>query len=213
MSHFIQNLYNEFLGTSETTNPDITLAFFMKHESFFNNLNHFESEADLKVYIFLVWQYVNALFQKNRFNETIDSISKFQFIADKNIEKIPIKKDDWYYGILFINGIAYYRLRDYKNAIPIFKKLVTEDSKNENYRLWLFDAQFESRRRFANIIFIVSAALLLIEILSKSIITSATIRLCIDAVSLCGIIFYFIFDWSAKKSRRIIKKKSGVSHN
>src|SRR2546421_2959649 len=133
----IENIYNEYRAASDYP-PDYTLNFFANNANLINNFEVFKNVKELKLYIELAWQHLNALYQKDRFNETVNNAIKYLKIIDSEINQhnlISIK-DNWYYGILLFKGMATYRLRDYKTSTSVFKELARYDTKNENYKNW-----------------------------------------------------------------------------
>jgi hypothetical protein len=203
----IQLLYNDFRGTTEYS-PDYTLDFFSRNAIEFNDINTFQDSDVLHLYIELTWQYINALFVKDRYNNTIDQSTKHLEIIDKEIECLCVNsiKDEWYYGILFLKGMAAYRLRDYKTSTFIFKGLTQVDSKNENYKNWLHFSKYGQRMWISAIIAIICCILLLIEIFFGKYIPSFMARISLDGIALTGFIGTILYDYYIKRSFKKTRK-------
>ncbi len=83
----IENIYNDYRTASEYP-PDYTFDFFTKNAIQFNNITTFKGESELKLYIQLIWQHLNALYQKDRFNDTADIANKHLKIIDSEIYRL-----------------------------------------------------------------------------------------------------------------------------
>jgi len=142
----IKSVYADFRAGFEN-NPNYTIDFYTKNALFFNNINSLNTTEELRLYIELIWQYLNAIYIKGRFNDTVDKVNKTQPFIDSEINKLNANnlKDEWYQGILLFKGMASYRLRDYKTATNIFRDLVQSDTNNENYKNWLNYSRYGQR--------------------------------------------------------------------
>ena len=98
----VQNLYNDYRSEPEYS-VDYALNFFQKNTILFNSFNIFPNSNELQFYIHLCRNYLEALYRKDRYNETADNAIKFLRIIDSEIERLNSYslKDDSYYGILF----------------------------------------------------------------------------------------------------------------
>ena len=203
----IENIYNDYRAANEYS-PDCTIEFFSKNAILFNNITKFRDESELNFYIQLLWQYLNALYKKGRFNNAADIAIKHLNIIDGEIERLNLVqlKDDWYYGILFIKGMALYELRDFKISTPVFKQLVGYDSKNENYKNWLNYSLYGQRLWISHTISIVCLALILLEIFIGHHITSF-FALSLDGIAFAGIFSTMVYDYYIKRSFRKTKLK------
>src|SRR6185437_7611271 len=108
----IHQLFNEYTSAPDDQ-PEYVLDFFMRNAIPFNNVNAFQNSDELHLYIELIWQYLNALYKKDRYNDTINNAIKYMLIIDSEIARLNSSsiRDEWYYGIFFFKGIAAYRLR------------------------------------------------------------------------------------------------------
>lgn len=204
----IQILYSDYRTETEYS-PDYTLNFFSKYALDFNNIIRFQNSDDLNLYIELTWQYINALFVKDRYNVTIDQSSKHLEIIDEEMERLNINSinNDWYYGILLLKGMATYRLRDYKTSTLIFKRLLEADPKNDNYKIWYNFSRYGQRMWISRTITILCCALLLFEIFFKKYIPSFLVGISLDGLALIGIIGTLVYDYFIKRSFRRYQQK------
>jgi len=199
----IQQLFNEYTSAPDDQ-PEYVLDFFMRNAIPFNNVNAFQNSDELHLYIELIWQYLNALYKKDRYNDTINNAIKYMLIIDSEIARLNSSsiRDEWYYGIFFFKGIAAYRLRDYKTATVVFKKLVNHDKKNENYKIWLSHSSYGQRMWISKTIMVACGLLLLTEIFFKKYLPSFMVKISLDGIALTGFIGTMIYDYYIKRSFR-----------
>lgn len=201
MTNNIEKIYSTLMSTFED-NSEFMVDFYAKNSIFLNNISTFNNKEELRQYIEINWQYINAIFRKDRFNDTIDFIDKNLPIIDNEIIRLDVTdlKDEWYNGILFYKGMANYNLRDFKTSTPIFKYLVNVDCKNDNYKIWLNHSRHRQRIWLINIIWILSALCLLINVFAENYITNQSIRIMIPAVGFLGIVGNSIYEFYVKRS-------------
>ena len=116
----ISNIYDE-LRSSYEDNPEFIIDFFTKNTIAFNNITVFSDIDDLRCYIELTCLFTEALYKKDRYDDTVDTINKLSPIINKEVTRLEAfeLKGEWYHSILFLKGMASYSLRDYKTATPI----------------------------------------------------------------------------------------------
>jgi hypothetical protein len=121
------------------------------------NISSFKDKEELRHFIELIWRYLNAIYEKSHFSDTIESANKFQPIIDKEILRLNAQdlQDKWYYGILFHKGMACYNLRDYKTATPIFKTMKQFDLKNNRFEDWYNFSHYGQKYWIVNTIYVV----------------------------------------------------------
>lgn len=103
MTNTVQKLYSEFRSAIEHS-PDSTLDFFTQNSILLKNIKSFQIGFELDLYIQLAWQHLNALYKKNRFNDTADNAIKYLQIVDGEIERLNLYslKGNWYFGLLLM---------------------------------------------------------------------------------------------------------------
>jgi hypothetical protein len=198
----IESIYIDYRTAPEFP-PDYTLQFFEKNDIFLKNLAIKNNNA-LTLFIELAWQHLNALYQKDRYNETFDNALRYLRIIDGKINEHnnATKKNEWYYGILFFEGMAAYQLRAYKISTPVFKELTEHDSKSDNYKNWLRYSKHGQRLWISKTITVVCGLLLLIEIFFKKYIPSFFLRISLDGIALVGIMGVSIYEYQINRSFR-----------
>src|SRR5437867_1572986 len=108
----IDNIYSDF-RTNYQDKPDFSIDFYTRHAIFFNNVQTFKNKEELRLFIELTWQYLNALFKKDRYSDTLNTADKFQPLIDTEIDRLNATdlKDEWYNGILFLKAKSCYELQ------------------------------------------------------------------------------------------------------
>ena len=134
----IENIYTDYRTATEFS-PDYTLDFFTKNSILFNNLAKFTDKEELELYVELMNQNLNALYQKGRYSETVATAEQSIKFVNTEIERLNLAPftNEWCSGILFLEAMALYNLRNYKTSTKIFKRLAEKDRRNENYKNWL----------------------------------------------------------------------------
>ncbi|MFC5270444.1 hypothetical protein [Adhaeribacter terreus] len=208
MTSNLERIYGDFRSTFENK-PDFVIDFFVNNSLLLNNINTINDKNELKVFIEMTWQYLNAIYQKDRFNETVDFADKNLKLIDSEISRLYADdlKDDWYNGILHFKGMAAYRLRDYKTSTPIYKYLTTTDPKNDSFKNWLNYSTYGQKLWLVNTINVVCGLLLLIYFFGKAYIELFEIRILILSIGLLGLIGNWAYEYYIKRSFRQATKQ------
>ena len=204
----IENIYFDYRTATEYP-PDYTLEFFKKNSVLFSNLATFKDEKELKLYCELVYQNLSALYQKGRYNDTVDTAKKTLKFIEYEIERLSLKafNDEWYIGLLSFEAMALYQLRDYKASTNIFRQLTQYDKRNENYKNWLSYSLYGQRMWISKTITVLCGLMILIEIFFKRYIPSFLVRMSLDGMALIGLVGTAIYDYYIKRSFRRTNQK------
>jgi hypothetical protein len=199
----IEKLYNDFRVEFEN-NPDIVIDYYSKNILFFNNIKKFNDKVELKHFIEITWQYLNAIYKKDRFNETVDNANRNLLIINNEIDRLGADdiKDEWYNDILHFKGMASYRLRDYKTSTPIYKYLTEVDSKNDNFKNWYNYSKYGQKLWLVNTINIVCGLLVVIYFFAEDFIEFFEIRISILSIGFLGLIGNWVYEYYIKRSFR-----------
>lgn len=202
MTPSLLKIYSEFRAEFKDT-PDFVIDFYSRNALFLENIRSFKDKEDLRLFIELTWQYLNALFRKSHFNETIDSSDKALETINSGIGRLNAQelKDMWYDGILFLKGMASYNLRDYHTSTQIFEDLVQRDNKNENFSRWLVYSKYAQQQWLIRTCNIVCGLMILSAILFKDIIP-VLIRFPLNAVGVLGLTATWVYDYYIRRSFR-----------
>ncbi len=203
----IEKIYNDFRENFEN-NSDFVIDFYTKNSVLLNNIKSFKNKEELQLFIEITWQYLNAIYGKDRFNEAIDFADRNLTLIDSEISKLDANevKDDWYNGILLFKGMSSYRLRDYKTSTPIFKYLVNSDPKNDNFKNWLNYSSYGQKYWLVNTINIVCGLMVAGEILFRDYIESFELRIFILGLGMLGLLGNWGYEYYIKRSFRKVNK-------
>jgi hypothetical protein len=198
----VERIYNEYRAASEYP-PDYTLDYFARNTILFNNIKSFEDENELKLYVQLIWQYLNAFYKKSRYNDTLNTAAKYLKTIDSEIDRLKAisTKDDWYNGIHLFREMAAYQLRDYKTATHIFKYLNEKDPRNENYINWLRYSCYGQNIWISQVITIVCGLILVIAIFFGDYFPNMLV-IVIEALAVIVLFATWIYDYYQKRSFR-----------
>jgi len=204
----IEEIYAEFRA-SYIKDVDPRINFFERNAIIINNTKQFKDKEELELYIQLIGDYTNAVYQKGHYNTAIDLVDKYQVFVDNEIQRLNATeiKNDWYYSLALIKGISLYNLKDYKTSTPIFKKLVVISPQNDNFKNWLHLSQVWQRQWLLRIISIILIIMFVIRTFFKKYIPFA-LGISFDIIALVGIIAINIYEHYIRRSFRKKKKQS-----
>ena len=208
MTQSLLKIYSDFRSDFKDT-PDYAIDFYSEHSLFLNNIKTFKDKEDLRLYIELTWQYLNAIYRKDRYNDTLDNADKALELINIEIKRLNAAdlKDIWYNGILFLKGMASYNLRDYKNATPLFRQLIQTDSKNESYKRWLTYSTYGEKTWLINTANIVCGLMILTSILFRDLLP-VLVRFPITAIGVLGLTTIWVYSYYIKRSFRRATNKT-----
>jgi hypothetical protein len=203
-------IYNDF-RTNYQADPDFTIDFRTKNSIFFNNYKSFKDADELCLFMELTAMYIQALYTKDRYNAVIDEAGKDLKVIDEaigNLNPYQIKNQfKWYYEIIFVKAMAFYRLQDYKTCEKLFKELVSIDPQNDAFAIWLNHAKYRNRTFQIKIMYIICLVAIFSEAIFKSYnIGSYSIRIALLIVGIIGILSITGYEMWIKRSFRKIDK-------
>jgi tetratricopeptide (TPR) repeat protein len=203
MTNSIENIYSDF-RTNYVDNADFAINFYEKNSTYFNNIKQFNNKEELRLYIALICKYAEANYQKDRCNLAIEIVDKQQLFIDTEIRRLNANdlKDAWYRSLQFVKGMASYKLKDYKTATPIFKKLVQYDNQNDRYKNWLTHSQYGLKLWLVRTINIVCVGLVAVEMIFRSQIPNYFVRETILVVGLLGLLSNWAYEQYLKRNHR-----------
>ncbi len=203
MTTNIENIYSAF-RKNYVDKPDFAIDFYEKNLIYLNNIKQFKDKEELKLYIEIVCKYAEAIYQKDRYNLAIDFVDKQNNFIDNEILRLNADdiKDAWYHSLQFVKGMASYKLKDYKTATPIFKKLLQFDNQNDRYKNWLSYSQYGQKLWLVRTVSIVCLGLLVTEMVFKAQIPNYYVRQTILVVGLLGLFANWSYEYYIKRNHR-----------
>jgi hypothetical protein len=209
MTNNLTLLYNDFRTDFENS-PDFVIDFYTKNIVFFNNISAFKDKDDLRYFIEMTCKYLEAVYQKDRYNQALDLVDKYLPFIDKEIYRLNADdlKDGWYFSFQFVKAMSLYKLKDYRKATPIFKTLTNIDPENDNYKSWLQYSVYGQRLWLTHLINIVAGLFIVAEIFFKSYISNYYVRQSLLAIGLLLLVGNGLYEYYIKRSfRRTDTKK------
>lgn len=162
------------------------IRFYERNSLLLDNKSTFQNRDEFNHYVSVVGQYVISLENLGRYSKTIK-------YADKSLTLIDSKADDYgitlkdfttYWSILTSKGRALYNLKDYKNSIQVFDKLLTWDKDNDNFKNWRDAAKTKKRNSINNYLYITAGILLFSEIFLGDLLGVPKVRLYMSGIGL-----------------------------
>ena len=203
----LNNLYRKFINDFQP-DPDYVIEFFRNNSVIINNLKEFTSKEDLESFMEIYYQYLNALVEKGRYNDTVDSFQRIIPSIESSIDEFKLERArfNYYRWAVYKKAEACYQLRDYSSALVAFKQLYIYEPQSDSLKLWIEYSKAGKRMLYINILWVIGATGLGIDIIGKGKI-SDNLRLLIFALGISSIITAFILDTIIKRNRRIVKVK------
>lgn len=208
MTSNIEKIYDDFRADFENK-PDFVIDFYSKNSLVLSNIKTFKNKEELQLFIEIIWQYLNAIYQKGRFNDTVDIADKNLLLIDNEINRLSANclKDDWYNGVLHFKGMATYRLGDYKTSTSIYRYLCSVDPKNDSYKNWLNYSFYGQKIWLVNTINIVCGLLIVVYFFAKEYIELFEIRISILSIGFLGLMGNWAYEYFIKRSFRRTTKQ------
>ncbi len=158
-------IYSDFYSIDTKDYMGI-IRFYESNSLLLDNKSSFQNRDDFNDYVSVVGQYVISLESLGKYSKTIKYADRLSHLIDTNAGKYCIKLMDFtpYWSILASKGRAHYNLKDYKNSILVFDKLLTWDTDNDNFKIWRDGAKSKKRNSINSYLYISAAILLVTEI-------------------------------------------------
>jgi hypothetical protein len=203
----IIEVYNDFRKSSDY-DSNWVLKCYEKHNLYINYLDSFNNEEELRLFIWICFFVSRANFERKRFNDTIQFAESKMLVIDQYIwrQNAFDQKNEFYYGIKNYNGMANYRLKDFKVSTAIFTQLLQEEPRNDDYQNWLNHSKKQQSRGFRNSLYIIFFLILAIEMIYSRFSHNSTFAFIMLIMSTVGFTVLLLYDFvSDGRSRR--KKK------
>jgi tetratricopeptide (TPR) repeat protein len=181
-----QNIYDDFYSL-EINDYSGIISYYEKNSLYFDNKNSFKDTEDFFCFSKVVTYYVISLYNKGRYQKTLDYVDKFITVFSEQMINYEIDKNSFisYWSLLKYKGYSQYYLKQYKDSIKTFKILVEWDKENDSLKNWLQASQRENRTGKINYLYFVSMLLILMSVLIKN-------RFISKKLIIMGIIFLLI---------------------
>jgi tetratricopeptide (TPR) repeat protein len=123
------------------------IRLYEKNKFFLDNKSNFKDKDDFNDLVLFTGQYVISLEKMGKYSKAIKYAEKLLQLIDSKKEEFNINLMEFttYWSILTTIGRSFYNLKDYKNSVPIFEKLLEWDSDNDYFKNWLNASKSEKR--------------------------------------------------------------------
>ena len=196
----IEQINQNYLAAKDFS-AEFTLEFSERNSTVFNAITILTDANELKAYVSIIWRLLNALYEKERFNEIVDLATKYLKFIDHEMARFNSTsvEDDLYCRIIFFKGMALYNLQKYKNSTGVFERLLADDPKNENYQNWLRHSNYAERIRISKTIRVVCVVFFFLEILLERYISSVAVQSVIVSIICCAYFSSLVYDYYSKR--------------
>lgn len=201
----MEQLYKKFKSLHYSIEDCI--SFYNDNAITINNVHNFNSEYDFLAFAEIYYGCMFCLIQKGQYNKALDSITKVLPILEDGIDKFNINRAIFsnYVWLLWQQGIAYYNLKDYNQAIKLFKKVHEYEPDNDKMTEWLEWANWGRMTKYIPVLMILGFIGVMTNILGKAFIPR-NIKLIISVISVLILLSCLILDLYLRRKRR--KRKS-----
>lgn len=124
-------------------NSDSVIEFYELNMDIFSDFKSIDNEETIIDLINIKCHYVKSLIAKDRFSKAETFIADIDILNQKIKDNLGLfnkyeeEKD-------FFLAIVYGRLKNYSESASIFRRLITIDPENDNYKDWYTNMRLES---------------------------------------------------------------------
>lgn len=201
-------IYNDFYEIDPNDSMGI-IRLYEKNQILLDNKSTFKNKDDFNDFVLLLGQYVISLEKMGKYSKAVTYSDKLLQLTDLKKGEFDINQKDFttYWSIMTSKGRALYNLKDYKNAIPIFEKLLDWDSENDNFKNWLDVSKSRKRNSINKYLYIIASILIISEIFFGDQIGNPKIKLYMTGFGFIIFMIALINEYLVDKILKMIKKK------
>lgn len=185
------------------------IRLYENNQIVLDNKTTFKDKDDFNKFVIFAAQYVISLEKMGKYKKSIK-------YADRLLQLIESKKDDFeipindftsYWSVLTTKGRSLFNLKDFRNSILIFERLLEWDSENDNFRLWLDASKSRKRNLINQYLYIVSSILILSELIIRNSIENHKIKIFMLGLGLILFSIALFNEYFVDKILKMIKKE------
>jgi len=201
-------IYSDFYDIDPSDSIGI-IRLYEKNQILLDNKSTFKDKNDFNDFVVLLGQYAISLEKMGKYSKAVKYSDKLLQLIDLKKDEFKINKKDFtiYWSIMASKGRALYNIRDYKNSIPIFKKLLEWDSDNDNFKNWLDDSKSMKRNSINKYLYIIALILLITYIFFGNQIGNPKIELYMSGFGFILFMIAMINEYLVDRILKMIKKK------
>lgn len=144
-------------------NNDAIIEFYERNQLYFNNFATIADDDTLINIIQIKANYINALIAKMRFSKAKNTLASRNVLLQK-IAHHPTLFAQYTEKYTFYAGIVNGNLKNYKEALKIFKQLTRIDPENDIYQDWLSQMKLKLQSKRLSIIGYLGLAIIFTDI-------------------------------------------------
>lgn len=203
----VLEIYSEFYEIAPDDYMGI-IRLYEKNQLLLDNKSTFRDKNDFNDFTLLLGQYVISLEKMGKYSKTVSYSDKLLYVIDLKKKEFDINHKDFttYWSVMTSKGRALYNLKDYKNAIPIFQKLLEWDSGNDNFKNWLDASKSRQRNSINKYLYIIASILFIIEIFLGDQIGISKIKLYMSGFGFVLFMMALINEYLVDRILKMIKK-------
>ena len=203
----VSEIYSEFNEIGPNDSMGI-IRLYEKNQILLDNKSIFYDKDDFTNYALLVGQYVISLETIGKYSKAIKYADRLLQLIDSKSEEFEINQQDFttYWSILTTKGRSFYHLKDYRNSIPIFERLVAWDADNDYLKDWLDSSRSRKRNAINKYLYSISVILYFTEVFFGDKIGNQKIKLFLIVSALILFIIALVNEHLVDRIFKMIKK-------
>ena len=158
-------IYSDFYEIEANDSMGI-IRLYEKNQILLDNKSTFKDKEDFNDFVLLTAQYCISLEKMGKYSKAIKYADRLLQLIDSKNEEFNINQKDYttYWSILTTKGRSLYNLKDYKNSIPIFERLLEWDTDNDNLKNWLDASKSRKRNSINQYLYIIALIFITTEL-------------------------------------------------
>ena len=201
-------IYSDFYKMSPNDSIGI-IRLYEHNQILLDNKSAFNDKDDFNDFVLLTGEYVISLEEMGKYSKAVKYADKLLLLIDSKKNEVEININDLttYWSILTTKGRALYNLKDYKNSIPIFERLLEWDSENDNFKNWLEASKSRKRNSINKYLYIIALILIVTKISFQDQIENPQIKLYMSGFGFILFTIAMINEYLVDKIFKMIRKE------
>lgn len=201
-------IYSDFYEIDPNDSTGI-IRLYEKNLLLLDNKSTFKDRNDFNDFVLMVGQYVISLEKMGKYSKAVKYADRLLHLIDLKKDEFNINQKDFttYWSILTTKGRSLYNLKDYKNSIAIFERLLEWDTDNDNFKNWLDASKSRKRNSINKYLYIIALILIITEIFFGDQIGNPKIKLYMTGFGFIIFMIALINEYLVDKILKMIKKE------
>jgi tetratricopeptide (TPR) repeat protein len=201
-------IYDSFYDIDPNDSMGI-IRLYENNQIILDNISSFKDKDDFSQFVLLAAQYVISLEKVGKYTKSIKYADRLLQMIELNKDEFQILINDYttFWSVLTSKGRSLFYLKNYKNSVLIFKRLLEWDSENDNFRLWLESSQSRKRKYINQYLLILSIIIFITKIFIGNYIDNPKIKIYMLFFGFILILIALINEYFVDKVLKINKKE------